>query len=64
MQRKGRSLVDTGLWHPLAWGDTAEDSHPSHHGGLDISLPVNLPRDAGGLTDRLLFSFPLETLCR
>lgn len=61
-QRKGRSLVDMGLGHPRAWGDTAEQSHPSHHGGLDITLPVNLPREARGLAAHLMFSFPLETL--
>lgn len=48
------------LGHPLAWGDTAEESHPSHHGGLDITLPVNIPREA----DHLVLSFPLETQAR
>lgn len=47
--------VDMGLGHPLAWGDTAEESHPSHRGGLAITLPVNLQREARGLAESLLF---------
>lgn len=50
------------LGHLIPWGDTAEESHPSHHGGLFLTLPVNLPREARGLADHILFSFPLEII--
>lgn len=42
-QRKGRSQGDMGFRHPCPWGDTAEESDPSHHGGLDTTFPVNIP---------------------
>lgn len=50
-----------GLGHPLAWGETAEASHPSQHASLGITLPIFLPREAGGLADQLLFLFCLGT---
>lgn len=42
-------------------GHTAE---ASQHGGLDITLPVNLPREARGLAEHLLFQFSLGTPLR